>query len=103
SLRCENLAGMVWTVAPIGPGGPALGAAAPEATDWPPLFGAGDVPCGAAWLAVWPAPWPVPWPADEAPVSGIISAARASSCVGCWLCGSGGALLQGCAAWPGLI
>jgi len=38
---------MVWIVAPIGPGGPALVAAPLEALalpDWPPLFGAGGVP-----------------------------------------------------------
>jgi hypothetical protein len=36
---------MVWIVAPIGPGGAALGAAALEAPlpDWSPPFGAGGV------------------------------------------------------------
>jgi hypothetical protein len=36
-------------------------------------------------------------------LSGIINAARAASCDGCWSCGSGGAALLGVAAWPGLI
>src|SRR5437763_8936588 len=91
SFRRANFAGMVWIVAPIGPDGPAPAAVVVEpgtapVVAWSPLFCAGAVP----------------WPADGAPSSGIISAARASSCAGCWSCGSGGPALQGCAAWPGL-